>query len=324
MKHFESFLAPQIEQYVLYRQSLGYSEKNIRNSLFTFDRYLKEQSADWDSLRPIFFLELREKIHKKPRTVNKMLSVLRGFFQFLVRRGICTENPLRHVPPLPERYFVPFVFSPVQTDQLLSAVSTGIRKTEGYFFKDLAAYMTILLLARCGMRISEPLRLLVNQYRRAEGSIYIEKTKFRKDRLIPVPKATMRDIENYLVVRNSFFRDGENPYLLSEKNLKPLNENFIRRIFHRAVRDIGLYKPKEIIGNITFGSPTPHSLRHSFAINTLKAIKDRGKSPQHALPVLAAYMGHSEYQYTGAYLKVRDSEHRAGLIEFAKSQLEVI
>jgi integrase len=324
MKHFESFLAPQIEQYVLYRQSLGYSEKNLKSSLFSFDRYLKEQSADWDSLRPIFFLELREKIHKKPRTVNKMLSVLRGFFQFLVRRGICTENPLRHVPPLSERYFVPFVFSPVQTDQFLSAVVTGIRKTEGYFLKDLAAYMAILLLARCGMRISEPLRLLLNHYRRAEGSIYIEKTKFRKDRLIPVPKATMREIENYLVVRNSFFCDGENQFLFSGKDQKPLNENFIRRIFHRAVRDIGLYKPKEIIGNITFGSPTPHSLRHSFAINTLKAIKDRGKSPQHALPVLAAYMGHHKYQYTGAYLKVRDSEHRAGLIEFAKSQLEVI
>ena len=324
MKHFESFLAPQLEQYVLYRQSLGYSERNIKRSLFTFDRYLKEQSADWGSLKPIFFLEMREKIHKKSRSINVLLSMLRAFFQFLVRKGICTENPLTHVPPLAERYFVPFVFSPVQTDQLLSAVSTEIRKTEGYFFKDLAAYMAILLLARCGMRISEPLRLMLNQYRRAEGSIYIEKTKFRKDRLIPVPKATMRDIENYLVVRNSFFRDGENPYLLSGKNLRPLNDNFIRRIFHRAVRDIGIYKPKEIIGNITFGSPTPHSLRHSFAINTLKAIKDRGNSPQHALPMLATYMGHTEYQYTGAYLKVRDSEHRAGLIEFAKSQLEVI
>ncbi len=324
MKHFESFLAPQFEQYVLYRQSLGYSEKNLKGSLFAFDKYLKEQSADWDSLKPIFFLEMREKIHKKSRTVNVLLSVLRAFFQFLMRKGICTENPLILVPPLPEKYFVPFIFSPIQTDQLLAAVSTEIRKTERYFFKDLSAYMTILLLARCGMRISEPIRLLLNHYRRAEGSIYIEKTKFGKDRLIPVPKATMRDIENYLVVRNSFFRDGENPYLLSDKNLRPLNGNFIRRIFHRAVRDVGLYKPKEIIGNITFGSPTPHSLRHSFAINTLKAIKDRGNSPQHALPVLATYMGHSEYQYTGAYLKVRDSEHRAGLIEFAKSQLEVI
>jgi integrase len=75
---------------------------------------------------------------------------------------------------------------------------------------------------------------------------------------------------------------------------------------------------------LTFGSPTPHSLRHSFAINTLKRIKDQGKSPQHALPVLAAYMGHRKYQYTAAYLKVRDAKHLAGLIDFAKSQIDLI
>ena len=33
-------------------------------------------------------------------------------------------------------------------------------------------------------------------------------------------------------------------------------------------------------------------------------------------------LGHRKYQYTGAYLKVRDAHHRAGLIEFARSQLD--
>jgi site-specific recombinase XerD len=62
------------------------------------------------------------------------------------------------------------------------------------------------------------------------------------------------------------------------------------------------------MGNMTFGSPVPHSLRHSFAINTLNRIKARGISPRQALPVLAAYMGHRKYQYTAAYLKVKDAE----------------
>jgi len=78
------------------------------------------------------------------------------------------------------------------------------------------------------------------------------------------------------------------------------------------------------MGNMTFGSPVPHSLRHSFAINTLNRIKVRGISPRHALPVLAAYMGHRKYQYTAAYLKVKDADDLAGLIAFTKSQLDVI
>jgi len=61
-------------------------------------------------------------------------------------------------------------------------------------------------------------------------------------------------------------------------------------------------------------------LRHSFAINTLKKIKDRGDNVQHALPVLATYLGHREYRHTGAYLKILDAGERQGLFEFAKSK----
>jgi integrase len=67
---------------------------------------------------------------------------------------------------------------------------------------------------------------------------------------------------------------------------------------------------------MTFNPPTPHSLRHSFAINTLIAIKERGQSTQNALPVLSQYMGHSNYTYTAIYLKVADAKRRKDLFDF--------
>jgi len=73
---------------------------------------------------------------------------------------------------------------------------------------------------------------------------------------------------------------------------------------------------------MVFASPTPHSLRHSFAVNTFRCTKERGDCPQHALPVLAAYMGHRIYQHTAKYLKFIDSKQRQGLYEFATSQKE--
>ncbi len=69
-----------------------------------------------------------------------------------------------------------------------------------------------------------------------------------------------------------------------------------------------------------FAPPTPHSLRHSFAVNTLKQIKERGDCPQHALPVLAAYMGHLIYKYTAKYLKFIDAEQRQELLDFVALQ----
>ena len=107
------------------------------------------------------------------------------------------------------------------------------------------------------------------------------------------------------------------------ENQKGLSTAKIYRFFHPAVKDIGIEHPRQIIGDVTFGPPRIHSLRHAFAINTLKKIRDKGQSVQHALPVLAAYMGHCKYQYTGA-LKVLDASHRQGLIDFARSQWDKI
>jgi site-specific recombinase XerD len=324
MKHFKSFMAPQLQQYADYRLALGYAKKCIKPPLLAFDRYLIEQNASWDQLQPAFFLQLRAKISDHPNTVNRILSALRSFFQFLVRQDICDNNPLKDIPPLPERYFVPFVFSPAQTERLLQAAGENIRKTPKYFLTDMAIYLAIVLLARCGMRINEPLRMHRDQYYRQDGTVYIEKTKFRKDRLIPVPKIALTQIENYLTVRTALRADDQNPYLLAARKQRQLTGRQVRDAFHQAVKDIRLSRPKQVIGNITFGKPLPHSLRHGFAIDTLNQIKARGNCPQQALPVLATYMGHRKYQYTAAYLKVKDAKDIAGLIAFTKSQLDVI
>jgi integrase/recombinase XerD len=324
MKHFESFMAPQLQQYAGYRLALGYAKKGIKPSLLAFDRYLIAQNATWDQLQPTFFLQLRAKISDHPNTVNRILSGLRSFFQFLVRQDICDNNPLTDIPPLPERYFVPFVFSPAQTERLLQAVCKTIRNSEKHLLFDMAIHLACEMLVQCGMRINEPLRLRRDHYRADEGSVYIQRTKFRKDRLIPVPKAVLAQIENYLATRRTLCPEDQNPYLLAGKRLGPIKDYHIRNNFQRVVKNIGLSRPKQIIGNITFGKPIPHSLRHGFAINTLNQIKARGNCPQQALPVLATYMGHRKYQYTGAYLKVKDAKDIPGLIAFTKSQLDVI
>ena len=324
MKHFESFLALQLQQYAAYRQALGYAKKGIKPPLLAFDRYLIAQNATWHQLQPAFFLQLRANISNHPNTTNRILSAIRSFFQYLVRQGICDDNPLKDIPPLPERYFVPFVFSPAQTERLLQAAGQNIRKTPKYFLTDMAIYLAIVLLARCGMRINEPLRVHLDQYCRHDGTVYIEKTKFRKDRLIPVPKIALTQIENYLALRTALRTDDQNPYLLAARKQRQLRGRQVRNAFHQAVKDIRISQPKQVIGNITFGKPLPHSLRHGFAINTLNQIKARGNCPQQALPVLATYMGHRKYQYTAAYLKVKDAKDIAGLIAFTKSQLDVI
>ena len=317
-------MAPKLEEFLAYRENMGYSIKTYRSYLNIFDRYLKERKAEWDSLCPGFFLDMRANLKMEARSANRIISSARVLFQFLLRREYVGENPLKNIPLLKENAIVPFVFSPEQIDHLLEAICKRLRKSKGHFLHDLALYMAVVLLVRCGMRISEPLKLLRQHYRRDDKTIYIEKTKFKKDRLIPLPKAAITEIENCLSVRQSLLPHDENPYLLAGRKQKPLKDYQVHYLFRKTLKDICLDQPRKVIGNMNFSQATPHSLRHAFAINTLKAIKERGESAQHALPILAAYIGHSEYKHTTVYLKFLDAEHRQGLIDFAISHQEEI
>jgi integrase len=242
---------------------------------------------------------------------------VRVFFNYLVRTDVYRQNPLNDIPYLPENDIMPYIFSPGQVNHLLSAVSSRIRKKAWHLYlMDLSYYMAVMLLARCGLRISEPLRLKLNDYRFDEKTIYIEKTKFKKERLIPLPQSVAIELENYLAARRGLLGNVVNNYLLANYAARGLNDNGVRTVFHRAVRDIGLAQSRQIIGNVNISSPTPHSMRHSFAVNTLNSVQKRGGSAQNALPVLAAYMGHSEYKHTIKYLKFIDAQQRLGLVNF--------
>ena len=322
MKPFESFLGQKIEKYVAYRQSLGFSLHPMTSHIRSFDRYLAMRNPDPTVLRPSFFLELRTDLNLESRTINRILSTTRMFFQYLVRQGVYTVNPVKDIPLLPENEIIPFIFSEKQVDLLLKTILDSIRKNQRYFLKDLTGYMAILLLTRCGMRISEPLKMKIHHYRPKEKTLYIEKTKFKKDRLIPVPMPVAAELENYLCARNVLIGDYQNPFLLASTRKKGLNDSRVRCVFRQAVKDIGLNQSRQVIGNINFSAPTVHSLRHSFAVNTLKRVQARGRSPQNALPVLAAYMGHSEYKHTVKYLKMIDAKKRKQFLDFALLQKE--
>jgi len=323
MKPFESFLSEILEEYVRYRQGLGYTDRNLGGRLRPFDRWLANAPLDIADLSAWSILEFRNTLRRESRTVNVILSALRGFLDYLVRKEIIQYNPIEDIPAVSENAFIPFVFSARQTDQLLGAVQSAIRPDAPHFFADLTTYTAILLLARCGLRLSE-LRLKSAGYIKQEGSIYIEKTKFSKDRLIPLLKEVITHMDNYLSVRSSLMPGDPNPRLLFGKKGDMVSKRRVYLAFSRAVSDIGIHSPRRIIANTVFGSPTPHSLRHSFAINTLRRIRERGQSPQAALPVLATFMGHRKYRYTAVYLKVLDAEKRRHLVDFSiKAQKDI-
>lgn len=319
MKPFESFMANQLEEFLTYRKTLGLKNRSIRSYLRCFDRYLIKTNSYWDDLTPMFFLDYQRDIPGEGRTVNSFFQAVYNFFQFLIRLEKLDANPLQDIPSKPVNRFIPFIFSPTEVEQLLRAIQIRIRKTEKRFFRDYTIYTAISLIARCGLRISEPLSLQLSSYEVREKTIYIERTKFYKDRLIPVTTGMARELDTYLLTRKRFIKEN-NRFLFPGTNPgKGLGKSSIYPTFKRAVHDIGLSQSKKMVGTTTFGAPRVHSLRHSFAVTTLNNIKERGNDPQKGLPVLAAYMGHRMYRYTAEYLKMLDAKQRNNLVDFTLS-----
>ncbi len=324
MKRFKSFLSEQMESFIEYRLQLGYSARMMIYSLKVLDKYVVEKNATWASFNPFFFLKFRASLNYETRSINMTFRMIKMFFKFLIRKDLIQENPLIEIGELPENQIVPFIFSPEETDLFLDALIKLMRTTQALYLADFSIYISFLLMARCGLRISETRNLLKTNYRPEERTIYIEKTKFKKNRLIPVPKAVSSEINNLINVRRLYFDKDDNPLLLVKKDQTGVSWSSLNRRFRRAIKFLHFDQPRKVIGSTNFCAPTHHSLRHSFAVNTLKRIKLQGKSPQNALPVLAAYMGHSEYKYTTKYLKVLDAEHRRQMFDFSMSMNEAI
>ncbi|RLC18193.1 MAG: hypothetical protein DRH93_16805, partial [Deltaproteobacteria bacterium] len=273
MKRFNSFLTEHMEDFIEYRLQLGYSVRNMVHYLKIFDRYVIEKNTTWASFNPLFFLEFRASLHYENRSKNMGCRMVKMFFNFLVRKDLIQENPLLEIAQLPKNQIVPFIFSPEETDLLLNGVIKLMRKTEQFYLGDFSAYISFLLMARCGLRISETLNLLKTNYMPEERTIYIEKTKFKKDRLIPIPKAVADEINNLIDVRRLFFNKENNPLLLVKSNQTKLSKNYTAIKFKEVIKYINLDQPRKVIGTTNFCGPSPHSLRHSFAVNTLKRIK---------------------------------------------------
>ncbi|MCP4398060.1 MAG: tyrosine-type recombinase/integrase, partial [bacterium] len=266
---FKSFLAQQIEQYLEYRESLGYSTKAV-DSLKRLDQYMvTEDVTTFKALTPLFFLKMRTDLAIDQNSINRVIYDLRGFFQYLVRIECCQHNPLTGIPRFKENNIIPFIFSDQETKQLLEAAWRLVRREkQPFFLKDMSCCLALQLLARCGLRISEPLRLKIKDFRDDERTIYIRKTKFQKDRLIPIPMDVANHLSDYLPLRSTLLPvDNQNPYLLVGGPAKGLHNQQVRNYFHQAIREIGLTQAKQIIGNTNISGPTPHSLRHSFAVN---------------------------------------------------------
>lgn len=316
-----------MDEFIAFRSHRGYRASANQDALSAFARHLSAQGIhELSIIDPNFMSHYASLLleSRAPGTVNRHMGTLRSFFQYLERMDLSHSNPLEEWKRFKELYFCPYVFSDAEIDRILKSLAedAGSTKSLRQFSQRLSYHCMITILARCGLRLSEVCRLRLKDVCFREKTLSIEKTKFRKDRRIPVSNHVIHEIKNYLKIRAHFEAASQSEYVFLRQwgSNRHLGNHELGKPFLAKVRELGIWRPVKIEGNTVFGSPTPHSLRHAFAVRTIRRWQALGLSIDQIADTLTTYMGHTHFSSTQAYLKIL--AHKPGLLIFQKGYRE--
>lgn len=184
---------------------------------------------------------------------------------------------------------IPYIFSQDNIQRLVQAASQS-----GYRTLRRQTYSTLFALLACtGLRVSEAIRLRFDDI--TQDGLVVRRTKFRKSRLVPLHETAQAGLERYLKHRRRYAPFDDHVFISLRR--KPLLLADVDNAFRTAVDKIGLMRGPGL------PRPTPHSLRHTFAVRALEACPDgRDRITKHML-ALSTYLGHSRVCDTYWYLE---------------------
>lgn len=220
---------------------------------FLFTRHvtepLPEQFTDLALLREF----LQDEIDRYERsTINRRMSVLKGFFKFLYREGYLKKNLARLIQlPKPDEK-LPFVLKPQQVAALLDGVAPQNLRT-----KRVRAILELLY--STGARVSEVATLTYEKLDLRTGYIRVL-GKGSRERVIPIGRHCQNAIADYLDHLPSHLKQGPHTPVFLNREGQVLSV----RTIQRNVREFAL----EILGS-DGARVSPHTLRHSCATHLL-------------------------------------------------------
>jgi integrase/recombinase XerC len=218
-------------------------------------------------------LMLMEK-KRSPRTINRKLSALNGFFKYMIREKIIDSNPVSKITYPKDKKRLPIFLEEKQLNNYLDVAED----VEDNYFA-IRNQTIIELLYATGMRREELINIKVNDI----SDNYIKvKGKGRKERLIPLTDNIKIWLQRLINRRKELIVKDNNEYIFLTDKGEKTYPNFIYRIIKNKLATAGFT-----------GKKSPHVLRHTFATHMLNNGAD--------LNSIKTILGHSNLAATQIY-----------------------
>lgn len=291
MSAFINSLSRSIDRYLDLQHSLGYQFVTQATSLRSLLRHVRITHAR-GPLSQALALECVMAGDITPNGRAIRYAVIRRFAQFHAAFDTQTRPFDRRVLPRSRAIPPPRIL----TERELLALMDASKEVAKYRSMRGDTLSTVVgLLASTGLRSGEAVRLDRTDVDLTRGILHIRKTKFRKDRLVPVHSTTINALRDYACQRDRAFPTPKTPaFFISTRGARLLQGGL----------SYGLEQACAIAGLNQLGVRTlrPHDLRHRFAVTRLAEWHRQKIDVQTMLPLLATYLGHARYSDTAYYI----------------------
>ncbi len=277
---------------------LEYEKKYSRHTLNAYKRDLS-QFRQWlsqqqcDDLLQADTLHVRNwvaSLHRQGmagKTLQRKLSSLRSFYQFLLRRQLLKKNPVNDIRAPKTARNLPETLDPDSLSQLLEIPADSILA-----IRDRAI---LELFYSSGLRLSELVNLDIDSINLAEQSLRTL-GKGNKTRILPIGSKALEALSDWLKKRPGLAKADEQALFVSQRG---------KRISTRSVQlRLNFWRKKQGLEQHIH----PHKLRHSFASHLLESSGD--------LRAVQELLGHADISTTQIYTHL-DFQHLAKVYDKA-------
>lgn len=281
-----------------FKDYLKFEKQYSSHTLSSYERDLK-QFVSWlkknkcDDILSADNLHIRNWVaglHRQgigSKTLQRKLSSLRSFYNFLIRKRLLNNNPAVDIRAPKSAKKLPDTLDTDSLTQLLNIPADSILAIRDRAIME--------LFYSSGLRLSELVNLDLDNVDLQEKSLRAL-GKGNKERLLPIGSKAIEAIERWLSERNTMAKLGETALFISKRG---------KRISTRSVQQrLSYWRKKQGLEQHIH----PHKLRHSFASHILESSGD--------LRAVQELLGHADISTTQIYTHL-DFQHLANVYDKA-------
>lgn len=288
-----STMLARAKAYLTFRRKIGFALESTGRAVRAFGRYADRIGHRGAVTTAIAVRWATFPGKGGPKASVKKLEAVRQFARYQLQFEPGTEVPPNGFLGSGYRRRAPHIYSDREVATLLHAAGR-LSPHDGLRSRTYVALFSLLFAT--GMRVGEAARLTVSEVDLERGLIRVNKTKFRKSRLVPLHASAKRALKAYAKSRDRGQRhyDGDAAFFSHGQGRITLGQ--VRRTFAALRSGLGWGEASCPV------SPRAYDIRHTFAVRRLLQWYKKGARVEDKITALSTYLGHVRVTDTYWYL----------------------